>query len=225
MTDQKLHIAIIPDGNRRWAKERTLFPWKGHERAVENFRSLLEYAKHDDRVGVITFWCFSTENWKRDEGEVTKLFELLENYLLKERAKFIEERVRFVHSGRRDRLPSNIVSLMTEMEKDVTEEPVKTLHLAIDYGGKDEILRALEKIPEGMPVTDDVLRSKLDHPELPDMDLIIRTSGEMRTSNFALWQSTYAEWMFEDIYFPDFSPEHFKKCIDSFVTRTRRFGA
>ncbi len=224
MSDQKLHVAIIPDGNRRWAKTRTLFPWKGHERAVENFRSLMDYAKEDGRVGVLTFWCFSTENWKRDPDEVSKLFGLLEQYLLSERAKIKTDRIRFAHSGRRDRLPQNLITLMEEMEKDLQEEPVMTLHLAIDYGGKDEILRALGKVQGSIPVTDDVLRSKLDHPELPDMDLIIRTSGEMRTSNFALWQSTYAEWMFENVYFPDFSTEHLKKCIDTFSNRTRRFG-
>lgn len=226
MTNDSLHIAIIPDGNRRWAKKRMLHPWDGHKVAIEHFRDLTTWCRDDKRVHVLTVWCFSTENWKRDEKEVATLMQMLEDYLAKERETFKEENTKFVHSGRRDRIPSSLAKLIEEVEAETKDCDGFTLHLAVDYGGKDEILRAAQKVESGKWKMEngDVIREHLDHSDLPDIDLIIRTSGEQRTSNFFLWQSTYAEWDFVNTLFPDFGVEDLQNAVDRFAKRTRRFG-
>lgn len=221
-----LHLAIIPDGNRRWAKKRSLMPWKGHQKATENFHDLLEWCVNDKRIGTLTFWCFSTENWKRDQREIQKLMQLLEKYLRKERKILNEKRIHLVHSGRTDRIPASIAGLIAEISRETAKDPVFTLHLALDYGGKDEIVRAVTRLQDEHiePVTEDAIRSCVDQPALPDIDLIIRTSGERRTSNFFLWQSAYAEWEFLDKYFPDMVPDDLEKAVTQFGRRKRRFG-
>ncbi|MFA7682086.1 MAG: polyprenyl diphosphate synthase [Candidatus Peribacteraceae bacterium] len=222
-TETPLHVAIIPDGNRRWARAQNLNPWKGHEQAIENFRKITEWCQKDPRVNVLTVWCFSTENWKRDKKEIDKLMTMLERYLEKEWKGFLKNHTRFCHSGRRDRLPTSLVNLMEKVEKETEKETDFTLNLAVDYGGKDELLRAIKKM--GNDISENELKKHLDHPELPDMDLIIRTSGEQRTSNFALWQSTYAEWEFSKKLFPDFSVDDLAQAVKKFAERSRRFGA
>jgi undecaprenyl diphosphate synthase len=224
-TQQLFHVAIIPDGNRRWAKKRLLFPWKGHEQAIENFRTLTDWCRHDPRVGTLTVWCFSTENWKRDPEEVKHLMDLFESFLQKERDTFQKNRTRFLHSGRKDRIPPSLASLIEDVSNETKHFTEFTLHLAVDYGGKDEVLRTMNRIPKNQQITDELLRSHLDQPSIPDIDLIIRTSGEQRTSNFFLWQSTYAEWMFLDVLFPDFGTDQLAGAIAEFERRTRRFGA
>ncbi|MBT4119525.1 MAG: di-trans,poly-cis-decaprenylcistransferase [Candidatus Peribacter sp.] len=221
MPDNGLHIAIIPDGNRRWAKTRTLKPWEGHKVAIENFRTLTDWCREDSRVNTLTVWCFSTENWKRDQKEIDMLMGLLEEYLEKERSTFLENKTRFVHSGRKDRIPASLSALIAEVEEETKDQTEFTLHLAIDYGGKDEIVRALGKTDDK---SEDGISAALDHPELSDIDLIIRTSGEHRTSNFFLWQAAYAEWDFIDKFFPDFSVEDLETSVTTFADRTRRFG-
>ena len=221
MPDNGLHIAIIPDGNRRWAKTRTLKPWEGHKVAIENFRTLTDWCREDSRVNTLTVWCFSTENWKRDQKEIDMLMGLLEEYLEKERSTFLENKTRFVHSGRKDRIPASLSALIAEVEEETKDQTEFTLHLAIDYGGKDEIVRALGKTGDK---SEDGISAALDHPELSDIDLIIRTSGEHRTSNFFLWQAAYAEWGFIDKFFPDFSVEDLETSVTTFADRTRRFG-
>ncbi|MDD5623928.1 MAG: polyprenyl diphosphate synthase [Candidatus Peribacteraceae bacterium] len=218
-----LHIAIIPDGNRRWAKERNLHPWKGHEQATENFRTLTEWCLQSPDVAILTVWCFSTENWKRDPKEIAELMSMLERYLRKERKGFTEKKTRFCHSGRRDRIPPTLAKLIADVEEETKEKAAFTLHLAVDYGGKDEVIRAIERV--NGKATDESIRSCLDHPELSDIDLIVRTSGEQRTSNFCLWQSTYAEWEFSPKYFPDFTADDLAQAIEHFHERKRRFGA
>lgn len=219
-----MHLAIIPDGNRRWARQRTLRPWKGHEYAVENFRSLTEWCRRDPRVEVLTVWCFSTENWKRDPEEVERLMDIYESYLAKERKGFMERNTRFLHSGRRDRIPSSLASLITEIEAETKNNDGFTLHLAVDYGGKDEIVRTARKIRDIAHPTEDDFRSHVDQPGLPDIDLIVRTSGELRFSNFFLWQGAYAEWVIVDKFFPDFTEEDLEKAVSEFERRKRRFG-
>ena len=218
MSTDDLHIAIIPDGNRRWAKKRALNPWKGHEVAMENFEKTLDWCYNDPRVHTLTIWGFSTENWKRDEKEIEMLMDLFIDYLKNERQKFTEKGIRVVHSGRRDRLPKELISLIEDIEEETKDNAACTFHLAIDYGGKDEILRAVEKM-DG-----ESIEEHLDQPSLPEIDLIIRTSGEHRTSNFFLWQSAYAEWIFEDKQFPDFTPEDLERCVEEFENRKRRYG-
>ena len=224
--NSQLHIAIIPDGNRRWAKTRTLKPWEGHKVAVENFHTLTDWCREDDRINTLTVWCFSTENWKRDKKEIDMLMDMLENYLSKEREEFINKNTKFVHSGRRDRIPQSLANLIKDIEEETKDKKGFTLHLAIDYGGKNEIIRATQSLMTNDESPDeDSIHQNLDHPELNDIDLIIRTSGEHRTSNFFLWQATYAEWDFIDKFFPDFSVEDLAGSIDQFSERTRRFGS
>lgn len=223
MTEKKLHLAIIPDGNRRWAKARMLRPWNGHEKAIENFRTLTEWCRKNPRISVLTVWCFSTENWKREKTEVDELMRILEEYLRWERKGFLSEQTRFVHSGRKDRLPATLMQLIQDVEEETKDQTGFTLNLAVDYGGKDEILRAIQKL-EHTHVTEKDLRSALDHPEIPDMDIIIRTSGESRTSNFFLWQSAYAEWIFSPKLFPDIHTGDLEEAVREFDNRKRRFG-
>lgn len=226
MDNKPIHIAIIPDGNRRWAKRQLLNPWKGHEVAIENFRSSLEWCYNDPRVDTLTIWGFSTENWKREKKEVEMLMNLFAGYLQQERNIFTEKNIRVVHAGRQDRLPEKVLTLLHDIETETKNNSAFTFQLAIDYGGQDEIVRALNKVQHIEPGTwnQELVRTHLDHPELPDIDLIIRTSGEHRTSNFFLWQSTYAEWIFLPKLFPEFSAEDLAECVDEFNTRTRRFG-
>ena len=225
MPSKGLHIAIIPDGNRRWAKKKGLLAWNGHEKSAENFRSLLEWCVKDERISVLTFWAFSTENWKRDEKEVTKIMKLLERHLREERAMLKEKKIRLVHSGRTDRLSASILQLLNEMSTDTTSDPAFIFHLALDYGGKDEVVRAVQRMVGNSEISEEAIRNHLDHPELPDIDLIIRTSGEMRTSNFFLWQSTYSEWVYPKKFFPDFTTDDLQEVIDAYEKRSRRFGS
>ncbi|MEQ1849541.1 MAG: polyprenyl diphosphate synthase [Candidatus Peribacteraceae bacterium] len=225
-----LHLAIIPDGNRRWAREHLLESvWKGHEKAVENFVTLSEWCRNDPRVSILTVWCFSTENWKRDPKEISELMKLLETYLRREQKNFEKKQTRFVHSGRRDRIPPSLKQLIEESEEQTKNFTGFTLHLAVDYGGKDEVVRAIHKIPANrypLPASTDesVIRQYLDHPELPDIDVILRSSGEQRTSNFFLWQSAYAEWVFSPKYFPDIGTDDLDEALGEYERRKRRFG-
>jgi undecaprenyl diphosphate synthase len=224
-SDTPLHIAIIPDGNRRWAKAQKLNPWKGHEKSTQNFRDIITWCTSDPRVDVLTIWCFSTENWKRDEKEVHHLMKMLEQYLEEEREGFHKNHIRLVHSGRTDRFTDDLRNLLADIQKETSEYESFTLHLAIDYGGKDEMLRAIRNIEDTSQLTEEDLRAQLDQPELQDIDLIIRTSGEQRTSNFFLWQAAYSEWVFHPKLFPDFVEQDLSICLDEFTKRTRRFGS
>lgn len=220
---EKLHLAIIPDGNRRWAKALSLLPWQGHEHALENFRPLTEWCRKDPRIGTLTIWGFSTENWKRSNEEVRKLMDLFERYLTKERSTFIENKTRFVHSGRRDRIPASLRKLIEETEEATKDYTEFTMHLAVDYGGRDEIVRAMKKL-EGREITEESVRAHVDHPEVPDIDIILRTSGEQRTSNFFFWQGSYAEWFFLPKHFPALETADLEAVVSDFEKRGRRFG-
>lgn len=219
-----IHLAIIPDGNRRWAKTKGWRPWKGHETAIENFRELTEWCRKDPRIGILTVWCFSTENWTRDKQEVDELMRIYEDYLRREAKGFHERSTRFLHSGRLDRIPASLAELIRDVEEDTKNETGFTLHLAVDHGGKDEILRAIQKLDDPERVTEEALRAVFDQPGLPDIDLVIRTSGEYRTSNFMLWQSAYAEWIFLARLFPELTTKDLDDAIAEFERRKRRFG-
>ena len=224
MPEKPLHLAIIADGNRRWAKTQGWLPWKGHEYAMDTFRTILEWCKEDGRIGTLTIWAFSTENWKRDPEEVAKLMSLFEKFMMEERENLVKKEIRFTHTGRRDRIPASLATLFEESEKQTSAFTGFGLNLAIDYGGRDEVVRAVRTLEDSKNATEDTIRSHLDHPEIPDIDLIIRTSGEQRTSNFFLWQSTYAEWFFLPTHFPELSGEHIHECLVAFEKRSRRFG-
>lgn len=220
-----LHLAIIPDGNRRWAKTRGLLPWNGHERAVGNFRGLTDWCRDDPRIGTLTVWCFSTENWKRDPSEVSSLMRIYEDYLCRERPTFTEKKTRLLHSGRRERIPASLSTLIREIEEETADNTEFTLHLAVDYGGKDEIIRAANRVAAEVGVTEDTFRNFLDQPSIPDIDIVLRTSGEQRTSNFFLWQSAYAEWIFIEKLFPDLTTNDLVGALEEYAKRKRRFGS
>jgi len=219
----KLHLAIIPDGNRRWAKTLSLLPWQGHQQAMENFRPVTEWCRNDPRIGTLTIWGFSTENWKRSDEEVSKLMELFEVYLRRERASFLENGVRFAHSGRRDRIPTSLKKLIEEMEEETKDQAEFTMHLAIDYGGRDEIVRAMKKL-EGKDIPEEAVPAHTDPPEIPDIHIILPPSGEQRTSNFFFWQGSYAEWFFLPKHFPALEPADLETVVSDFEKRSRRFG-
>jgi undecaprenyl diphosphate synthase len=219
-----LHLAIIPDGNRRWARSQGLPSWKGHERAIENFRAITEWCRKNPRIAVLTVWCFSTENWKRSKAEVGALMQLFESYLRNERTKLREDRTRLLHSGRTDRIPASLAALLREVQEETARDDFDfTLHLALDYGGKDELTRAVNRIGGGK-ITKETIRAHLDQPALPDIDLTIRTSGEFRTSNFFLWQSAYSEWIFLEKHFPELSVSDLESALQEFDQRQRRYG-
>lgn len=221
------HIAIIPDGNRRWAKERGLKPMEGHRKGTEQLRDLLEYGKS---VGVkyMTLWGFSTENWERTEEEVGFLMKLGALLLKKEAKYFHKNKIRFVHFGRKDRLPQSVMKEIKGLEEETKDYNELQVALAADYGGQDEIIRAVKKLCEDNikveDITPDLFESKLDTYGTPPPDLIIRTSGEKRLFGYLPWQSVYAELYFTDVYFPDFGVEELKLALEDFSARSRRYG-
>lgn len=218
------HIAIIPDGNRRWAKEKGLPSVEGHRRASENTQKLMEAAK-DLGVKAITFWAFSTENWNRPQEEINALFDLLRQLVKRDREEFMEKKTRFIHLGRKDRLPDDIREDIEKFEDDTRHFTDFTLGLALDYGGHDELVRATKKLQDnGLEITEENIERFLDTAQMPKVDLIIRTSGEQRLSGFLSWQNHYAEFYFSDVNFPDFNEEELKKAIEEFSRRERRFG-
>jgi undecaprenyl diphosphate synthase len=219
-----VHIGIIPDGNRRWAKENGFPALEGHRRGAENFDRLMTTAR---KLGVKYFssWAFSTENWKRSDEEKTYLFDLARQFTKRYRKKFLEEKARFIHIGRKDRLPEDIVKTLLEMEDETKEFTDFTVSLGMDYGGKDTILRGITKLTEqGLEPTDENLKKCLDTAALPPLDLLIRTGGEQRISGFMLWEIDYAEFYFTKLYFPDFGAEQLTKAVEDFMNRERRFG-
>lgn len=222
--DKNFHLAIICDGNRRWAKDRGMKPWDGHRIAIENFRGIAEWAQAHPRIGTLTLWGFSTENWKRDEAEVTELMRLFQYFMGKELQGFIERKARFVHAGRKDRIPPALAKLFADAEEKTKEFTGFTMQLAIDHGGRDEIVRAVRRIPAGTEVTEEAIAAHLDNPDVPDVDLVIRTSGEQRTSGFSMWKAAYAEWYFPTYHFPDLTPEKIQEALDEYDGRQRRFG-
>lgn len=222
--NSSLHVAIIPDGNRRWAKARKLRPWRGHEQAMENSRGVIDWAYQDPRVDYLTFWGFSTENWNRSEIEIRHLMAIYERFLRDEAAKFIEKQTRFVRTGRTDRIPASLNATIARLEQDTVDFDRFVLNFALDYGGKDEIVRAISRIPNVHDVTEESFRSFLDHPEIPDIDIIIRTSGEQRLSNFFMWQGAYAELFFVNKLYPDFTSADLEQILDEYAQRQRRFG-
>lgn len=220
------HIAIIPDGNRRWARERNLPTLEGHRRGFDRAYELVKKAR-DIGVQIVTFWAFSTENWKRTTEEVGYLMQLYELMLDKHLKDAKKNNTRIIHIGRKDRLPKNLLNKIIEAEKNTKDFSKYYLCIGIDYGGEDEILRAVEKmIAQGNTHGHDSLFSCLDTAFLPQqyVDLMIRTSGELRTSGFLPLQSLYTEFVFSEKMFPDFTTEDLERAIEDYSSRKRRFG-
>ncbi len=223
------HIAIVLDGNRRWARSRGLNPWEGHK---AGYRAIRDLAKASRVFGVHTFtiWAFSTENWERPKKEIDEIFGLLRRGLEEFRKEAHKEKVRLVHLGRKDRFPEDIAKQLTKLEEETKDYRENLLNLALDYGGRDEIIRAVKQIvKEGVSaeeINEEIFTSYLDTEgqPYPNPDLFIRTSGEQRTSGLLPWQMIYSEYYFESEHLPDFTPEKLKEAILDYSRRRRRFG-
>jgi len=220
-----VHVAIIPDGNRRWAKKHHLPVFEGHRRGYNVANGIAKYARQMG-IRILTYWAFSTENWKRANREVSFLMGLFEQAIAVHLKEALKDQVRIIHIGRKDRINTRLKRKIVEAEEKTEHFNKYYLVIALDYGGRDEIVRAIKRIKNGelrMENFDKVLDTK-DLPQ-PEPDLIIRTSAEKRTSGFMLWQAEYSEYMFIDKLFPDFTLDDFDNCIRNYLARARRFGA
>jgi undecaprenyl diphosphate synthase len=220
------HIAIIMDGNGRWATARGLPRMEGHRAGTENLRPMIR-ACVEFGVKYLTLYAFSTENWGRPKEEVNGLLAILESVIDRELRELNAEGIRIVHVGRLEAMPKKVREKVRQSMEVTKNNDRLILNIAWNYGGRDEIVYALQKIiQKGIPaeeVTEDVVTQHL-FTRCPDPDLIIRTSGEIRVSNFLLWQSAYSEWYFTPTLWPDFNKEELKKAIEEYSHRKRRFG-
>ncbi len=226
------HVAIIMDGNGRWAKARSLPRTAGHRRGVEAVRETLKAAV-ELGIGYLTLYGFSSENWKRPVAEVDDLMGLLRFYLLSEIAELHRNGVRLRVIGDRSRLAADIVRLIEDAEERTRGNSRLNLIIALSYGGRDEIVRAVRLIAADVAarrtdpraIDEHAVTQKLLTADVPDPDLVIRTSGEQRLSNFLLWQSAYSELVFDDCLWPDFGRENLRRAVEEFRRRERRYGA
>ena len=225
------HIAIIMDGNGRWAKKRGLPRNAGHKAGAETFRRIADHC-HDIGVKYLTVYAFSTENWKRSEEEVNGIMRLLENYLTEALRDMEKNHIRFRLFGDMRRLSPKLQQLCRDTMEQSERFTECQVNFCINYGGRDEIIRAVQlyakDVAEGKRDPDSLTEKDfamyLDSAGVPDPELVIRPSGELRTSNFLLWQSAYSEFVFMDVLWPDFTGAHLDAAIEEFHRRNRRFG-
>ncbi|GGG58754.1 isoprenyl transferase [Salipiger pallidus] len=225
------HVAVIMDGNGRWAQARGRPRLFGHHAGAKRVREIVQ-ACPDVGVKYLTIFAFSTENWKRTQSEVAGLMSLFRRYITKEARALKAENVQVRFIGDRVRLDHKLVRLMDELEQMTVDCTGVNLTIAINYGGRDEVARATRRLAEDVAagkldpasVDEETLPRYLDTCVLPDPDLVIRTSGEARISNFLLWQSAYAEYEFVDTLWPDFGAEEFSRLVSAYGTRDRRYG-
>ena len=225
------HVGIIMDGNGRWAKKRGLKRSLGHKKGAENLEKLL---KHIFKLGIpyVSVYAFSTENFKRDTDEVNYLMDLFVKYFTKKKKIFINEGLKVIISGSREELRDDVVKSIEKLEECTKDLKNGTFNICLNYGGRLEIIDTIKKIAKDVKEEkisinsiDEEYVSKNMYNDLPDIDFVIRTSGEQRISNFMLWQSSYAEYYFPDTLFPDFTPDEFDKAIMEYSKRNRRFGS
>ena len=225
------HLAIIMDGNGRWAERRSLPRIAGHSRGVETVRSVIEECRQQG-VKYLTLYAFSSENWGRPQPEVDALMGLLGRYLGSELPRMLSEGVRFKVIGDISRLPDDVVSILGEAVRKTTTNSGLVLTLALSYGSRDEILRAVRTLAQSVldggtevsGIGEKEFSMALDTYDLPDPDLLIRTSGEMRVSNFLLWQLAYTELYFTDTLWPDFAVSELRMALEEYGRRQRRYG-
>ena len=225
------HVAIIMDGNGRWAQKRGKPRLFGHHAGSKRVREILQSCPRLD-VKYLTIFAFSTENWKRTQEEVAGLMTLFRRYIIREANNLKDNGVRVRFIGDRVALESSLVDLMDNLEMITSENDLVHLTIAINYGGRDEVARAAQRLAYDVKsgrllpkeIDEQTLPKYLDTFVLPDPDLLIRTSGEARISNFLLWQAAYSEYDFVDALWPDFTPEMFEETLERFSKRTRRFG-
>ncbi len=221
------HVAMIMDGNGRWALSRGLPRLAGHKAGTENLRRVIR-STVEFGVKYLTIYAFSTENWGRPLEEVRGLMSILEDVLDKELAELHAEGVQLRHIGRLERLSPKLQTKVLDAIELTKNNDRLILNVAFNYGGRDEIVHAIQKIiRDGIPaeeVTDELVSQYLYTAGVPDPDLIIRTSGELRVSNFLIWQAAYSEWYVTPTYWPDFDQEEYRRALEAFAQRDRRFG-
>jgi len=220
-----MHVGIIMDGNGRWAKERGNPRTFGHSEGVRTAKRIAKVAS-DMGIKYLSLYTFSTENWKRSETEVTFLMQLIRKHLREQFDFYKENNIKVIHTGSLSRLPLVVQKEIEDVGRLTANFDGMVANLVINYGGRDEIVRAANKlIAKGeKEITEEKLSLAMDHPDIPDPDLIIRTGGELRTSNFLLWESAYSELYFSNKYWPDWQAEDLKAALDEFASRNRRFG-
>ena len=226
------HVAIIMDGNGRWAQRRGLPRLEGHRRGADTVRDITTAAR-ELGLKYLTLYSFSVQNWKRPAQEVKGLMDLLEEYCVGERDLLMKHDIRLNLIGRLSQLPDSTRKAFEELRDVTKDNGSMVLTLAIDYGGREELVEAAKTlghaIAKGELSADDIdekmFSDQLGTADIPDPDLMIRTSGEVRLSNFLLWQAAYTELLFTDVLWPDFDPQQFKDCMSDFNMRQRRFGA
>ncbi len=221
------HVVIIPDGNRRWAKSRGLPAIEGHRRGAQAVEDLV-WGCRASGVSVLTLWGFSTENWKRSGDEVEYLMDLFLDFLHRVESSLHSERVRFMHLGRKDRLPAALSAEIARLERETADYGDYYLNLCLDYGGRDEIVRAVRRAMaagvDADKLDEETLAEFLDTAGLPDPDLIIRTSGEFRLSGILPFQSVYSELAFVPVHLPDMTRDILDSIFEDYARRKRRFG-
>ena len=225
------HIAIIMDGNGRWAEARGMRRVKGHEAGIDSVRAISEECARLG-VGQLTLYAFSEENWRRPRLEIEFLMRMLKRFLVKERDTLMRNNMRFGAVGRLDRLPKDVRRELDKTIKLAEDNTGTLLSLALSYGGRAELVDAMKNLAERVQagelqpdqINEAMISTNLYQPDMPDPDLVIRTAGEMRLSNFLLWQISYAELYVTETLWPDFREEHLQAAIEDFTTRERRFG-
>ena len=225
------HVAIIMDGNGRWATQRRMPRFQGHRYAVNSVRACVEAAAELE-LPVLTLYAFSTENWQRPKKEVSALMNLFFEFLKKELDTMLKNNVRFKLIGNRDGLPDFLQERLSNALDSTSENTGLLLNLALNYGGRDDIVRAVRMLAESVKAGDllpdnideSLISTKTYTAGVPDPDLIIRTSGELRLSNFLIWQAAYAEYFFTDVLWPDFTKENFYEALVEYQHRKRRMG-
>lgn len=225
------HIAIIMDGNGRWAKGKGLSRIAGHSEGAKRIKEIIKEAK-EIGVKIITVFAFSTENWNRPKNEISMLFSYLNDFLNNYKDELVKQNIKLKIIGRRDRLDKNVIKKIEEVEKATAENNGFIFNIAIDYGGRWDIVEAVKKVSADFrdskitkeQITEEYFKNYLELEALPDPELLIRTSGEERISNFLLWNLAYTELYFPQVYWPDFTKEELKKAIEVYSKRERRFG-
>lgn len=224
------HIGFIMDGNGRWAKKRGLERKFGHREGAKTFRKISEYCC-ELGIKYVTFYAFSTENWKRPKDEVDAIMSLFESYLDDVRS-HVDEKIRVIFIGDKAPFSDSLRNKMIAQEEDSKNFDRMTLLLAINYGGRDDIVYSVKKIAEEVKkgnitpdeITEEMISDGLYTKNVPDVDFIIRPSGELRLSNFLIWQAAYAEYYFTDVLWPDFSKKDLDKALEDYLNRKRRYG-
>ncbi len=217
------HVAIIMDGNGRWAKKRFLPRALGHQRGVEAVRRVVKGAR-EFGLEALTIYAFSTENWRRPEDEISDLMTLMKRFIVSDLEEIAQAGVKLKIIGDYKAFKPDVVEMIERAIARTATNTGTTLAVALNYGAHDEIARAATAAAAKGAITPEAIAAELDTADLPPLDLLIRTSGEVRLSNFLLWQAAYAELVFTDVLWPDFTAEHLREAIEAFATRERRYG-